>query len=115
MVYEYFDPPSLMKILDIRKIFTVISHRLEALPGEGNGNPLQYSCLENPRDRGAWKATVHGVSKSRTGLNDFTFIFHFNALEKEMSTHSSILAWRIPGTEEPVGLPSMGSHRVEHD
>ena len=66
-------------------------------------------------DGGAWKATVHGVSKSRTGLNDFTFIFHFNALEKEMATHSSILAWRIPGTEEPVGLPSMGSHRVGHD
>ena len=65
--------------------------------GEGNGNPLQYSCLENPMDGGAWWATVHGVAKSRTWLSDFTFTFHFHALEKEMATHSSILAWRIPG------------------
>ena len=79
---------------------------------EGVGTPLQYSCLENPRDGGAWWAAVHGVVKSRTGLSDFTFTFHFHALEKEMATHSSILAWRIPGTEEPGGLPSMGSHRV---
>ena len=83
--------------------------------GEGNGTPLQYSCLENPMDRGAWKAVVHGVANSRTGLTDFTFTFHFHALEKEMAIHSSILAWRIPGTEEPSGLPSMGSHRVGHD
>ena len=83
--------------------------------GEGNGNPLQYSCLENPMDGGAWWATVHVVTKSRTRLSDFTFTFHFHALEKEMATHSSILAWRIPGTGEPVGLPSMGSHRVRHD
>ena len=83
--------------------------------GEGNGTPLQYSCLENPMDRGAWWAEVQGVAKSRTRLNDFTFIFHFHALEKEMAIHSSVLAWRIPGTEEPGGLPSMGSHRVGHD
>ena len=62
---------------------------------------LQYSCLENPMDRGAWKAAVHGVTKSRTRLSDFTFTFHFHALEKEMATHSSVLAWRIPGTGEP--------------
>ena len=66
--------------------------------GEGNGTPLQYSCLENPMDRGAWCAAVHGVSKSRTRLSDFTFTFHFHALEKEMAAHSSTLAWRIPGT-----------------
>ena len=83
--------------------------------GEGNGTPLQYSCLENPMDGGAWWAAVHGVAKSWTQLSDFTFTFHFHALEKEMATHSSVLAWRIPGTEEPGGLPSMGSHRVGHD
>ena len=85
------------------------------LTGEGNGTPLQYSCLENPMDGGACLATVHGVAKSRTRLKDFTFTFHFHALEKEMATHSSVLAWRIPGTGEPGGLPSMGSHRVGHD
>ena len=78
-------------------------------------SPLRYSCLENPMDGEAWWAAVHGVAKSRTRLSDFTFIFHFHALEKEMATHSSILAWRIPGTGEPGGLPSMGSHRVGHD
>ena len=83
--------------------------------GEGNGTPLQYSCLENPIDGGAWKAVVHGVAKSRTRLSDFTFTFHFHALEKEMATHSSVLAWRIPGTREPGGLPSMVSHRVRYD
>ena len=83
--------------------------------GEGNGTPLQYSCLENPMDGGAWWAAVHGVAKSRTRLSDLTFTFHFHALEKEMATHSSVLAWRIPGTGEPGGLPSMGSHRVGHD
>ena len=77
--------------------------------------PLQYSCLENPVDRGAWKAAVHGVAEGRTRLSDFTFTFHFHALEKEMATHSSVLAWRIPGTGEPGGLPSIGSHRVGHD
>ena len=83
--------------------------------GEGNGNPLQYSCLENPIDRGAWLAAVHGVAKSWAQLSDFTFTFHFHALEKEMATYSSILAWRIPGAGEPAGLPSLGSHRVGHD
>ena len=83
--------------------------------GEGNGTPLQYSCLENPMDGGAWWAVVYEVAQSRTRLNDFTFTFHFHALEKEMATHSSVLAWRIPGTGEPGGLPSMGSHRVGHN
>ena len=82
---------------------------------EGNGTPLQYSCLENPMDGGAWWAAVHGVTKSWTRLSDFTFTFHFHALEKEMATHSSVLAWRIPGTGEPGRPPSMGSHRVGHD
>ena len=77
--------------------------------------PLQHSCLENPMDGGAWWATVHEVAKSRTRLSDFTFTFHFHALEKEMATHSSVLAWRIPGTGEPGGLPSMGSRRIGHD
>ena len=83
--------------------------------GEGNGNSLQYSCLENPMDGGAWWAAVHGVAKSRIRLSDFTFTFHFHALEKEMATHSSVLAWRVPGMGEPGGLLSMGSHRVGHD
>ena len=83
--------------------------------GEGNGTPLQYSCLENPMDGGARWAAVHSVTKSRTGLHDITFTFHFHALEKEMATHFSILAWRIPGMGDPSGLPSMGSHRVGHD
>ena len=74
--------------------------------GEGDGTPLQYSCLENPMDRGAWWAAVHGVAKSRIRLSDFPFTFHFPALEKEMATHSSVLAWRIPGTGEPGRLPS---------
>ena len=84
-------------------------------PGEGDGAPLQSSCLENPMDGGAWCAAVHGVVKSRTQPSDFTFTFHFHALEKEMATQSSVLAWRIPGMAEPGGLPSMGSHRVGHD
>ena len=83
--------------------------------GEGNGTPLQYSCLENPTDGGAWWAAVHGITKSRTQLSNFTFTFHFHALEKEMATHSNVLAWRIPGTWESGGLPSMGLHRVRHD
>ena len=83
--------------------------------GEGNGNPLQYSCLGNPMDGGAWKAAVHGVAEGRARLSDFTFTFHFQALEKEMATHSSVLAWRIPGMGEPSGLPSMGLHRVRHN
>jgi len=88
--------------------------------GEGNGllawkKAISHSCLENPMDGGAWWAAVHGVVKSRTRLSDFTFTFHFHALEKEMATHSSVLAWRIPGTGEPGGLRSVGSHRVRHD
>ena len=82
---------------------------------EGDGTPLQYSCLENPMDGGSWWAAVHGVAKSQTQLSDFTFTFLFHTLEKEMATHSNILAWRIPGIGEPGGLPSVGSHRVEHD
>ena len=82
---------------------------------EGNGTPLQYSCLENPTDGGAWWATVHGVTRSRTRLSDFTFTFHFHALEKAMAPHSSTLAWKIPWTEEPGGLQSMGSLGVGHD
>ena len=82
---------------------------------EGYGTPLKYSCLENPMDGGAWWAAVHGVAKSRTRLSNFTLTFHFHALEKEMATHSSVLAWRIPGTGEPSGLTSVGSHRVGHD
>ena len=66
--------------------------------GEGNGTPLQYSCLKNPMDGGAWKAAIHGVTEGQTRLSDFTFTFQFHALEKEMATHSSVLAWRIPGT-----------------
>ena len=85
-------------------------------PWLGNyGTPLQYSCLENPMDGGAWWAAVHGVAKSRTRLSDFTFTFHCHSLEKEMATHCSVLAWRIPGMGEPGGLSSMGSHRVRHD
>ena len=83
--------------------------------GEGKATPLQYSCLESPMDRGVWKAAVHGVSEGRTQLSDFTFTFHFHALEKEMATHSSVLAWRVPGTGRLGGLLSMGSHRVGHD
>ena len=81
--------------------------------GEGNGTPLQYSCLKNPMDGGAWKATVHGVAESRTRLSACTFTFHFHALEKEMATHSSVLAWRIPGTGGLVGCPLWG--RTESD
>ena len=83
--------------------------------GEGNGTPLQYSCLENPMEGGAWWAAVHGVAEGQTRLSNLTFTFHFQEFEKEMATHSSVLAWRIPGMGEPGGLPSMGSHRVGHD
>ena len=88
---------------------------LEGWEGEGNGTPLQYCCPENPIDGGAWWAAGHGVAKTQTRLSDFTFTFHFHALEKEMATHSSVLAWRIPGTEKPGRLQSMGSHRVGYD
>ena len=90
----------------VGKIFCILG----CWSGEGNGTPLQYSCLENPMDRGAWWAAVHGVTRSQTWLGDFTLTFHFHALEKEMATRSSVLAWRIPWTEEPGGLLSMGSH-----
>ena len=82
---------------------------------EGSGTPLQYSCLENPMDGEAWQATVHGVAKSRTPLSYFTFTFHFHALEKEMATHSSTLAWKIPRMEKPGRLQSIGLQRVGHD
>ena len=84
--------------------------------GEGNGTPLQYSCLPNPMDRGAWWAAVHGVNRSRTRLSDFTFTFYFHTLEMyEMATHSSILAWKIPWTEETCGLQPIGLHRAGQD
>ena len=86
-------------------LFVLISD----VDGEGNGTSSQYSCLENPMDGGAWCTAVHGVTKSWTRLSDFTFTFLFHALEKEMATHSSVLAWRIPGTGESGGLTSMGS------
>ena len=92
-----------------------VYHLYRSYIGEGNGTPLQYSCLENPVDGGAWKAAVYGVAEGRTGLSDLTFTFHFHALEKEMATRSSVIACRIPGTGELGGLPSMGSHRVGHD
>ena len=100
----------------VGKVMSLLFNTLSRLViREGNGTPLQYSCLENPMDRGAWEAAVHGVAKSRTRLSDFTFTFHFHALEKEMATHSSVLAWRIPGMGDPGGLLSLGSHRVGHD
>ena len=82
---------------------------------QSNGTPLQYSGLENPMDGGAWWAAVHGVAESRTRLSDFTFTLHFHPLEKDMATHSSVLAWRIPGMGEPGGLLSRRSHKVGHD
>ena len=81
----------------------------------GDGSPLQYSCLENPMEGGAWWAAVHGVAKGWTQLSNFTFASHFHALNKEMATHSSVLAWRISGMGEPGGLLSLGSHRVGHN
>ena len=88
---------------------------LNLIGGEGNGTPLQYSCLENPMDGGAWWAAIYGVATSRTRLSDFNFTFYFHALEEEMAPHSNTLAWKIPGTGEPGGLPSMGSHRIGHN
>ena len=106
----------------IVKMIKILENKMEKMQEsiskdlwEGNGTPLQYSCLEKPMDGGSWKAAVHGVAEGRTRLSDFTFTFHFHALEVEMATHSSVLAWRIPGTAEPGGLPSMGSHRVGHN
>ena len=102
-----------LKILDLLNDYIIIIW--SPLPGEGNGTPLQCYCLENPLDGGAWQAAVHLVAKSRTRLSDFPFTFHFHALEKEMATHSSVLALKIPGMGEPGGLPSLGSHRVGHN
>ena len=102
-------PCAIQKVLIIYFIYNSV------YMGEGNGTLLQYSCLENPMDGGTWWAAVHGVATSQTQLSDFTFHFHFHALEKEMATHSSVLSWRIPGTGEPGGLLSMGSHRVGQD
>ena len=105
-------PTPLLLLRALGAIFCVI---LDPVLREGNGTPCQYLCLENPTDGGAWWAAVHGVAKGQTWLSGFTFTFYFHALEKEMATHASVLAWRIPGTREPGGLPSMGSHRVGHD
>ena len=96
-----------LKFLSTRFLFLFL---LNLSSGEGNGTRLQYSCLESPMGGGVWWAVVHGVAKSPTRLSDFPFTFQFHALEKEMATHSSVLAWRIPGTGDPVGL-----HRVGHD
>ena len=132
IILEYKHPHHLHRVYDCFHRFTkhsswarnhmalktsfyyLVSYSIRSI-GEGNGTPHQYSCLENPMDRGACWAAVHGVAKSRARLSDFTLTFHFHALEKEMATHSSVLAWRIPGTGEPDGLLSMGSHRVGHD
>ena len=92
----------------------ILSDLMDCSLGKGNGTPLQYSCLENPMDGGPGRLQSMG-SLSWTRLSDFTFTLHFHALEKEMATHSSVLAWRIPGMGEPGGLLSMGLHRVGHD
>ena len=128
--FHYFkDPLSSQHVFFlIRRSFPLFLHRhvslffsrcafktISLLLREGSSTPLQDSCLENPMDRGAWWAAVHGVTRSQTRLSDFTFTFHLHALEKEVATHSSALAWRIPGTAEPGGLPSVGWHRVGHD
>ena len=99
----------------IPQFWKILCSKIYVYVCEGNGSPLQYSCLENPVDGGAWWAAVQGVTKSRIRLSNFTFAFHFHTLQKEMATHSSVLAWKIPGTAEPGRLPSMGSHRVGHD
>ena len=116
----YFFPRRLTMNGDLQKLKRLRTESpdvsvLERIVGEGNGTPLQHSRLENPMDRGAWWAAVYGVAEGRTRLSDFTLTFHFHALEKEMATHSSVLAWRTPGMAESGGLPSMGSHRVGHD
>ena len=105
----------LIKFGTDRSFLNLIKVIYEKPSGEGNGTPLQYSCLENPMDGGAWWAPVYGVAQRWTRLSDFTITFHFHALEKAMATHSGVLAWRIPGTGEPGGLTSMGSRRVGHD
>ena len=112
---EYWSGVPLLSLQIHTALYKIDNQQVTTIYGEGNGTPLQYSCLENLMDGGAWWAAVHGVAKSQTRLSDFTLTFHFHALEKEMATHSSGLAWRIPGMGEPGGLPSMGSHRVGHD
>ena len=100
----------------VGKVMSLLFNMLSrSVTGEGNGTPLQYSCLENPMEGGSWLAAVHGVAKSQTGLSDFAFTFHFHASGKEMATTPVFIAWRIPGTGEPSGLRSMGSHRVRHN
>ena len=100
----------------VNKVMSLLFNMLSRLViREGNGTPLQYFCLENPMDGGTYWAAVHGVTKSQTRLSDFTFTFYFYTLEKKMATHSSVLAWRIPGMGEPGGLLSMGSHTIGHD
>ena len=117
-IYVYIHVSNLPKLLSHpgchMTLGRVLCYTVGLCCGEGSGNPLQHSCLETPMDGGAWWAAVHGVTESQTRLSDFTFTFHCHALEKEMATHSSVLAWRISGTGEPGGLPSMGSHRVRH-
>ena len=115
LVITYLPRSKYLLISRLQSPSAVILEPPKIKSGEGNGTALQLSCLENPMDRGAWWAAVHGVAKSWTRLSDFPFTFHFHALEKEMATHSSVLAWRIPGAGEPGGLPSMGLHRVGHD
>ena len=113
---EKWNIPEVPLLCDVKaRCFCIFSIGALLSAREGNGTPLQYSCLEDPMGGGAWWAAVHGVAKSQTRLSDFTFTFHFHALEKEVATHSSVLAWRIPGMAEPGGLPSMGSHRVGHN
>ena len=110
-------PSNLSQSLDVSLssvILTVLNYTSQVC-WRRQWHPTPVSCLENPMDGGAWWAAGHGVVKSQTRLSDFPFTFHFHALDKEMATHSCVLAWRIPGTVEPGGLPSMGSHRVEHD
>ena len=104
--HPFLPPPLFFKDRkDAERISSMYSH----------GTPLQYCCPENPMEGRAWWAAVHGVAKSRTRLSDFPFTFHFHALEKEMATPSSVLAWRIPWMEKPGGLQCMGSHRIGHD
>jgi len=114
-VKMWFSKDTLVTSTLLFQVLWFICAFLTSCNGEGDGTPLQYSSLENPMDGGAWWAAVHGVAKSQTWLSDFTLFFHFHALEKEMATHSSVLAWRIPGMGEPGGLPSMGLHTVGHD
>ena len=109
----YSPPPSTLPSLGPLSPHRGLLQVSPVLPREGSGAPLQSSSPENPMDRGAWWAEVHGVSKSQTRLSDFTFAFHFHALEKEMATHASVLAWRIPGTGSLVGCRLWG--RTESD